>query len=100
MRLTLQRGTDQVVRLPRVRTTASPVEYLNTATVTGTLCDGTGTLIRRDNWTYVPSSDGVYEWVINGPTLMQPASTRYHLEVVGQQDDWNLRQVYDVTLRD
>lgn len=100
MRVTLRRGTDQVVVLNGLRTTDS---YLNAATVTATLYDSKEAVIPAFSQVpmdYVPDSDGVYEWSIAGPTMMLPKSVEYTLEIKGQQESMRYRSVHVVSVID
>ena len=101
--ISLKRGTDQKITLPRLRTTDAPPQYLNTAVVTGTLIDPEGTPVEgfvNFNLTYVPDSDGTYLWDLDGAIFMPPVSTLYTLEVEGVQGQYNFRSVYEVSVID
>jgi hypothetical protein len=100
MRIEIKRGNDQIVTLPRLRVT-NTLTYLNAATVKGTLYDSRGVAIpafTNVTMAYVTDSDGTYEWVIDGPTMMLPPSKLYQLVITGREAGKDYRNVYDVTV--
>lgn len=104
MRLELKRGNDQIVTLPRLRLTGViPYQYLNAATVKATLLDGFGIVqepFHEVTLTYVPDSEGTYQWEIDGPQLMMPKGDTYRLEVTAVEAGMDFREVYAVTVID
>lgn len=102
MRVVLRRGNDQVVTLLGLKTTDTKV-YLNLATVTGTLFDSKGHAIpgfQNVPMTYVPDSEGNYEWLIEGVTMMLPKNVEYTLEIKAVQSGLNYRSVNPVSVVD
>lgn len=102
MRVVLRRGNDQIVTLTGLRTTLSS-QYLNAATVTATLRDSKEQPIPvylNVRMTYVPASDGEYEWLIEGSTFMLPKNVEYSLEIKAEQQGLNYRIVHPVSLVD
>ena len=101
--ITLKRGVDQVVTLPKLRTNTTIPTYLNAAEVKATLYDPKGVVVpqfRNVSLLYVDDSDGSYEWPIDGPLLMIPTSTLYKLEVTAKEGSYNFRTVEPVTITD
>jgi len=99
MKIELRRGNDQVVTLPRLIVLETG-QYLNAAIVRVTLLDGAGEALMEDAMTYVASSNGSYEWPIEGKVFMFPPSSMYQLIVEATQNDLTFRDVYDVTITD
>jgi len=102
MRVVLRRGNDQVVTLLGLKTTDTKV-YLNLATVKGTLLDSRGCPIpgfQNIPMTYVPGSDGNYEWVVEGSTMMLPKNVEYSLEINAEQSGLTYRSVNVVSVVD
>ena len=87
MRVILRRGNDQVVTLVGLRTTDTN-QYLNQATVKATLRDSKEQPIpafQNVPMSYVPNSDGAYEWRIEADTMMLSKSVEYSLEIKAVQ---------------
>lgn len=103
MRIELKRGNDQVVQLPGLRLRATPTTYLNAATVVGTLYDSHHAVVPgygAVTFSYVVSSNGTYEWVIDGKYFMLASGTLYSLEITARQEEKDFRAVYEVTIAD
>jgi hypothetical protein len=102
MRVILKRGNDQVVTLVGLRTTDTDT-YLNNATVRATLLDSKGKPLPAFQdvlMTYVPASDGDYEWTIEGTTMMLPKNVEYSLVITAEEDEMNYRTVHVVSVID
>jgi len=101
MRLVLKRGTDQIVTLTGLRATDTQ-SYLNTATVKGTLLDRGQPIpaLKDIPMTYVPESNGDYEWLILASQSMLQKNVEYSLVVVAQQGSLNYRTTSPVTVED
>lgn len=102
MRITLLRGNDQVLQLPRLRTGRAPITYLNAATaeaVLQTTADPPVTLLTIP-LTYVAASDGTYEGPIEGPTFLEPEGLEYQLVVTAVEAGQHYRTVLDVWITD
>ena len=102
MRLILKRGNDQVVTLSGLQATSTKM-YLNDATVSATLQDSRGNPVPPFDYvpmTYVPASDGSYEWLIESDTMMLPKNVEYSLEIKAEQGGLNYRVVHVVSVID
>ena len=102
MRVVLRRGNDQVVTLKGLRS-VNPDTYLNEAVVKATLLDSKGTAIpafQNVPMAYVSDSNGEYEWVIEGGTMMLPKNVEYSLEIKAEQQGLTYRSVNIVSVID
>lgn len=103
-RITLKRGNDQVVTLRGLRTTDPQPVYLNDAIVRATLHDVKGQPLPAFQdvfMTYVPLSNGNYEWLIDAQATMPlPKSTEYSLVLTAKQDELDYRAVHVVSVID
>ena len=100
MRVVLRRGNDQVVTLTGLRTSDTHI-YLNAAVVKATLLDSKSRPIlshQNVSMTYVPDSDGAYEWFVKGSTMMLPKSSEYQLVITATQAGFTYRVVHVVSV--
>jgi hypothetical protein len=91
-----------VVTLVGLRTTDTNT-YLNNAEVRASLLDSKGKPIpafQDVTMTYVPGSDGNYEWLVEGTTMMLPKNVEYSLVITAEEDDLNYRTVHVVSVID
>lgn len=101
-RVILRRGNDQIVTLLGLRATDTGV-YLNDATVQATMLDSKGRVLpafRDIPMTYVPDSNGAYEWVIEADTMFLSKSVEYSLVITAVQEGINYRTVHVVSVVD
>jgi hypothetical protein len=101
-RIVLKRGNDQVVTLLGLRAVQTE-EYLNEATVRASLQDSHGhgvAAFQNIPMTYVPGSDGNYEWSIESDTMMLSKSVEYSLVLTAEQEGINYRTVHVVSVVD
>ena len=102
MRVILRRGNDQVVTLQGLRTTKTGV-YLNEATVKATLMDSRNQIVQpfeEVTMNYVSGSNGDYEWLIEGETLLLKKNVEYSLEIKAEESGLNYRTVHAVSVVD
>jgi hypothetical protein len=102
MRVTLRRGNDQVVTLVGLRTSDTAI-WLNAADVKATLLDQKGKPLPafvNQPMTYIPGSNGTYEWFVHANQMMLPKGVEYQLEVKAQQAGFTYRVVHVVSVVD
>ena len=102
MRITLKRGNDQIITLSGLRIMHT-AEYLNAATVIGNILDVKGKPVpslSNATMTYVPDSNGEYEWKVAGQATMIPPNKSYLLVVTAAQESMHYRTTCPVTVED
>lgn len=73
----IYKGNDTIVRVSALKN-AQDDTFINDAAVTATLKDSTGTNVSGQSWPltlgYIPSSDGIYEGILEDVLVLTKAS--------------------------